>query len=129
QNPTNEFFQEVQIRLRFSIRANFCAGYEFIFRPLKTEDAYLEIVRWNGVIGDWKSLARTVGADVGVADGDVVEATVVGNVLTAYINGEEIVSVVDDAISDGAPGIGFNFGCGHTNVDHGFRSFEAQTFA
>src|SRR5438105_2675585 len=74
QNPTNEFFQEVQIRLRFSIRANFCAGYEFIFRPLKTEDAYLEIVRWNGVIGDWKSLARTVGADVGVADGDVVEA-------------------------------------------------------
>jgi hypothetical protein len=129
QNPTEQYFQEVQIRLRFSLRANFCAGYEFIFRPLQSENAYLEIVRWNGVIGDWKSLAREVGVQYGVKDGDVVGASVVGNLLTAFINGAEVVSVADAAITDGAPGIGFNFGCANTNVDHGFRSFEAHTYA
>jgi len=25
-------------------------------------------------------------------------------------------------------GIGFNFGVGYTNVDHGFTSFEADTY-
>jgi hypothetical protein len=28
----------------------------------------------------------------------------------------------------GGPGIGFNFFVGDTNVDHGFRSFEVDTW-
>ena len=39
-----------------------------------------------------------------------------------------MISVVDDKIKSGAPGIGFNFGVGNTNVDHGFRSFEVHTY-
>jgi hypothetical protein len=58
----------------------------------------------------------------------VIEATVIGNVLTGYVNGVEMISVTDDVYTDGAPGIGFNFGVGDTNVDHGLSSFEVDTY-
>ena len=128
QNPTTDYFQEVQLRFRYVLSASWCAGYEVIYRCLTGEDAYVEIVRWNGKIGDWTSMARIVGEGRGVKDGDVVEATMLGNVITGYINGVEILSVSDDAFSSGAPGIGFNFGVGHTNVDHGFKSFEVDSW-
>ena len=63
---------------------------------------------------------------VDVATG--IEASIVGNVITGYLNGAEMISVVDDNIKSGAPGIGFNFGVGTTNADHGVRSFEVHTY-
>src|SRR5207248_8886389 len=48
KDPTEEYFQEVQIRLRHTIRPNWCAGYEIFFRCLKNDASYAEIVRWNG---------------------------------------------------------------------------------
>jgi hypothetical protein len=128
RNPTDEYYQEVQIRLRHTMRPSFCSGYEVFFRCLKTEAAYAEIVRWNGKVGDWTSLQRHVGVQYGVEDGDVIEASVVGNVLKGFINGVEMITVVDDVLSSGGPGIGFNFGVADTNVDHGFRSFDVDTF-
>jgi hypothetical protein len=128
RNPTNKYFQEVEIRLRSTMDPHSCRGYEVFWRCLKTEEGYAEIVRWNGKIGDWTSLAKLVGSQYGVQDGDVVEASIVGNVLTGYINGVEVISATDDAFADGAPGIGFNFFVGNTNVDHGFTSFEVNTY-
>lgn len=127
-NPTDEYFQEVQIRLRSTIDAHSCRGYEIFFRCLKSEDAYAEIVRWNGPIGDWTSLERRVGTEYGVAHGDLIEARVEGSLIRGFINGKEVIRVTDDTFEDGAPGIGFNFGVGDTNADHGFASFEADTF-
>ena len=70
-----------------------------------------------------------MGPQYGVKDGDVVEATIVGNVIRSYINGVEVLSATDDIVCRrAAPGIGFNFGCGDTYVDHGFTSFEVDTF-
>ncbi len=128
KNPTAEYFQEVQIRLRTVIEPNNCTGYEVFFRCLKTDEGYAEIVRWNGAIGDWTSLKRLVGSDYGVKDGDVVEATIEGNVLKGIVNGVELISVSDDVHENGAPGVGFNFGVGNTNADHGFSSFEVDTY-
>jgi hypothetical protein len=128
RNPTDEYFQEVQIRLRHTMRPSFCSGYEVFFRCLKTDEGYAEIVRWNGKVGDWTSLKRLVGAQYGVQHGDLIEASVVGNVLTGSINGTEVISVVDDVIASGAPGVGFNFGVGDPNIDHGLSSFAVQTF-
>jgi hypothetical protein len=128
RNQTEEYFQEAQFRFRYVLEASWCAGYEFIYRTLDNENAYCEIVRWNGNVGDWTSLARVVGPQCGIADGDFVEASCVGNVITGYINGVEILSVADDVITAGAPGIGFNFGVGDSNVDHGFRSFEVASY-
>jgi len=128
RNPTDEYFQEVEIRLRSSIAPNWCDGYEVFWRCSKSEAAYAEIVRWNGKIGEFTSLARAVGSEFGVKHGDIVEATIVGNVIRSYINGVEVLSAVDDACPSGAPGIGFNFFVGDTNVDHGFSSFEVDTY-
>src|SRR3954447_17545159 len=87
RNPTDEFFQEVQIRLRTTIEPKSCTGYEIFFRCLKSEEAYAEIVRWDGAIGKWASLARHVGIDYGVVDGDVIAATIEGHTLKGFING------------------------------------------
>jgi hypothetical protein len=128
RNPTEDYYQEVELRLRCSISANSISGYEVFWRCLKSENAYAEIVRWNGKIADWTSLARAQGPEFGVKDGDVVEATMVGNQITSFINGVAVLSATDDKFASGAPGIGFNFGCGDTYVDHGFTSFEALTY-
>jgi hypothetical protein len=128
RNPTDEYFQEVEIRLRSTITPHRCTGYEVFFRCLKTEDGYSEIVRWNGTIGDFTSLAKLSGPQYGVKDGDVVEASIVGNVIKGYINGVEMISATDDVFDQGGPGVGFNFFVGDTNVDHGFRYFEVDTY-
>lgn len=128
RNPTDDFFQEVEIRLRSSIAPHSCDGYEVFWRCSKSDAAYAEIVRWNGKIADFTSLARRVGPEFGVKHGDIVEATIVGNVIRSFINGVEILSVSDDVFDSGSPGVGFNFFVGNTNVDHGFSSFEVDTY-
>jgi hypothetical protein len=128
RNQTNRYFQEVEIRLRTTIEPHSCTGYEVFWRCLKTDEAYAEIVRWDGKIGTWKSLTRKTGPEFGVKDGDLVEACIVGNQIRGYINGVEVTSVTDDTYSDGGPGIGFNFGVGDTNVDHGFTEWEVDTY-
>jgi hypothetical protein len=128
RNPTEDYFQEVQIRLRHTMKPNSCSGYEVFFRCLKSDTGYAEIVRWDGAVGNWHSLARRVGYEFGVEDGDVIEATIVGNVLKGYINGVEMITATDDTYATGAPGVGFNFGVSDTNVDHGFRHFEVDTY-
>ena len=128
RNQTEEYFQEVQIRLHSTMTQNRCTCYEVFWRCLKTENAYAEIVRWNGEIGDWTSLRRLTGPQYGVKNGDVVEATIYGNILKGFINGVEVISATDDTFKTGSPGIGFNFGVGDTNVDHGFTFFKVNTY-
>jgi predicted RNA-binding protein len=128
RNPTAEYFQEVQIRLRTVIEPNNCTGYEVFWRALKTGEGYAEIVRWNGPVGDFTSLQKLFGPDYGVEHGDVVEATIEGTALKGFINGVEVISAIDDVFDSGAPGVGFNFGVGDTNVDHGFSSFAVDSY-
>jgi len=128
RNPTDKYFQEVEIHLRSTIAPHHSTGYEVFWRCLKTEKAYAEIVRWNGKIGDWKSLKKLWGQQYGVKNGDVVEATIEGNVIKGFINRVEVISVTDSVLTSGSPGIGYNFGVGNTNVDHGFTSFEVDTY-
>jgi hypothetical protein len=128
RNQTNKVFQEVQIRLRHNMKPKSCNGYEVFFRVLDTDEGYAEIVRWNGSVGGWTSLKKLIGKQYGVKHGDVIEASIVGNVITGYLNGVEKIQVVDDNIKSGAPGVGFNFGVGTTNADHGVTFFEVHTY-
>jgi len=128
RKQTDKYFQEVEIRLRSSMLPHHCDGYEVFWRCLKTDAGYAEIVRWNGKIGDFTSLAKLVGRQYGVEDGDLIEASIVGNVIRGYLNGKEMISATDDKIPQGQPGIGFNFFVGNTNVDHGLTSFEVHTY-
>ena len=127
RKQTEKYFQEVEIRLRSTIKPHVCTGYEVFWRCLKTPNAYVEIVRWNGKVGDWTSLRKLSGERYGVKDGDVVEATITGNVIKGFINGEEVISVTDETFKEGSPGMGFNYGVGDSNGDFGFTSYEVES--
>jgi hypothetical protein len=128
RNQTDGYFQEVELRLRSQMAPHFCAGYEVFWRCLTSDAGYVEIARWNGRVGDFTSLAKLVGPNYGVGDGDIIEASIVGNVITGWRNGVEVISATDDKFISGSPGIGFNFGVGNTNVDHGLTYFEVHTY-
>jgi len=128
RNQTEKYYQEVEIRLRSTLKPHLCTGYEVFFRCLKTPNAYAEIVRWNGKLGDWISLQKHTGAQYGVKDGDLIEATIVGNVIKGYINGVEVISAVDDMYTEGSPGMGFNYGVEESNGDFGFTYYEVDTY-
>jgi hypothetical protein len=128
RNQTEDYFQEVELRLRSTLGPHSCTGYEVFWRCLKSGNAYAEIVRWNDKIQNFTSLARKQGPEFGVKHGDIVEATIVGDAIKSYVNGIEVLSATDDVYKTGNPGIGFNFGCGNTYIDHGFTSYEVETF-
>ena len=128
KNQTDKSYQEVEIRLRSSLSPHRCTGYEVLWRCLKTEKAYAEIVRWNGKVGDWTSLKKHTGAQFGVKDGDLVVATIVGNVIKGFINGVKLISATDDTYKEVNPGMGFYFGVEKSNGDFGFTSYEVESY-
>lgn len=123
----DSIFEEVELRLRSSLSAHRATGYEILFRCLKSEEAYLQIVRWNGLLGDFTYLNTAGGARYGVADGDVVRATIIGNAITAYINGVPMLQATDSTYASGSPGMGFYLeGASGVNDDYGFTDFTAS---
>lgn len=120
QAPAN--WPEVSLRLRSSLSTHHCSGYEISNSLRKGKSAYLIIVRWNGPLADFTYLAQIGGANYGVTTGDVVKATIVGNVITAYKNGVKLAQVTDNTYSTGNPGMGFNEGI---NGNYGITRFTA----
>jgi hypothetical protein len=125
-NQNDKIWEEVELRLRSTLSAHNATGYEIFFRCSKTEKAYTQIVRWNGPLGKFTSLNRAQGSQYGVANGDMVKATMVGNVITAYINGVQVLQATDNTYKSGRPGMGFYIeGTTGVNSDYGFTSFKA----
>ena len=125
-NQNDQIYEEVELRLRSAFSAHKGTGYEILFRSSKTAKAYCEIVRWNGPLGSFTYLDRAKGSQCGVANGDVVKATMVGNAITAFINGVQVLQATDDTFKSGDPGMGFYIdGATGVNADYGFTSFMA----
>lgn len=119
-------YEEVELRLRSSISANSNSGYEVLFRCRNDSSSYVEIVRWNGPLGSFTSLAKATGSSYGISSGDVVKATVSGNVITAYKNDVQLLQASDNTYGTGNPGIGFWLrGTTGVNGDYGFTTFSA----
>jgi hypothetical protein len=126
-NQNDNIYEEVELRLRSSLSAHRATGYEMNFRCSKTGNAYTQIVRWNGPLGDFTYLNTIAGSNYGVADGDVVKATIAGNVITAYISGVQVLQATDSTYATGSPGIGFYIqGTSPVSSDYGFTSFTAS---
>jgi len=130
-NPKESCYQEVEMRLRSTLSAHRCTGYELSFKATTSANAYLIIVRWNGPLGDFTYLKNTTGAQFGIAEGDTIKATIVGNVITAYLNGIPVGTATDSTYTTGSPGMGFNLetgdaSCIGTNGDYGFTRFTAM---
>jgi hypothetical protein len=67
------------------------------------------------------------GFEIWRCKGDVVKATIVGNVITAYINGVQVLQATDNTYATGSPGMGFYLqGTTGVNSDYGLTSFTAS---
>jgi chitodextrinase len=114
---------EVELLMRWTDSAHSAQGYEV---NLSFDGGYAQIVRWNGAIGNFAVLGG--GSFPELKEGDVFKASMIGNVITAYVNDIQVAQVTDAAYSTGNPGIGFfRRNCG-TNADFGFTSFTATSF-
>jgi hypothetical protein len=121
-NLNPNIFEEVELRLRSSLSANSCTGYEVLFGL----NGYIQIVRWNGPLGNFTALA-SAPVPAGITTGNVVKATIVGSTITAYINGVQKLQVIDSTYPSGRPGMGFFLqGAGGVNSDSGFTRFTAS---
>jgi hypothetical protein len=126
---SGSIYEEVELRLRSKITAHSITGYEILFRCNHVGGWYTDIVRWNGPLGNFTSLSH-VTTGPGIFNGDVVKATIIGNVITAYINGVQVNQVTDNTFTSGNPGVGFYLhGIANRNADYGFTSFTASDIA
>jgi len=127
KNQNDAIYEEVELRLRSSISAHRATGYEINFRCSKTGNAYTQIVRWNGPLGSFTYVNAGGGTGFGVANGDVVKATIVGSTITVYVNGSQVLQGTDRTYTSGNPGVGFFLqGASGVNSDYGFSSFSAS---
>lgn len=89
RSQTEDYFQQVEIRLRSTLEPHRCSGYEIFWRCLKTENAYAEIVRWNGMISAEDSVFRTgnpgIGFNFGARPADLRQPPGCGMPLTVHL--------------------------------------------
>jgi hypothetical protein len=122
----DKVWEEVELRLRSSISPHNCTGYEIMFRCSKSPKAYCNIARWEGPLGKFTMLKQTEGSEYGVKDGDVVKASMIGKIVSVYINDVKIIQLTDDRFASGNPGIGYYLeGAMGVIGDFGFSSFMA----
>ena len=128
-NKDNDnIYQEVELRLRSAISPHNATGYEVMFRCSKSPKAYCNIARWDGILGAWMMLKETHGSQYEVADGDVVKASIAGQLITVYINGVQVVQTRDYLFTSGNPGMGFYLEkATGVNDQCGFSSFTATS--
>jgi len=129
QNPNTSCHQETELVLRGNLSAHSATGYEITVRATNDANSYLFIARWNGALGNFNYLASLSGSAYGVKTGDIFQATIVGNVITAYINGVQKAKVTDNTYATGHPGMGFYLdnptSCSGTNADYGYTNYTA----
>jgi len=119
--------KEVELRLNSSLSAHVCSGYEVLYEIAGT----ISIVRWNGPLGDFTFL--TPATDIaqalpgGLKSGDVIKATNVNGLITAYLNGNPIAQVFDATFTAGAPGFGLNTYGGVDPTTYGLSRFTASS--
>jgi hypothetical protein len=125
-NQQSLFWAEAELRLRSSLSAHNCTGYEVLFSLFPDSRAYIQIVRWNGPFGDFTYISSTSGIDCVLTNGSVVQATITNSTITAYINGVEILAGEDSTYSTGNPGMGFDdMGASGVDGNWGFTSYTA----
>lgn len=128
-NQNDSISEEVELRLRSTLSPNRCTGYEVLFSARSSTSAYIQIVRWNGAIGNFTVLTPvSYSLPMGINTGDVVKATIVGDMITAYVNGVQKYQAIDSTYSDGSPGMGFYLsGAFGVSGDYGFTRFSASS--
>jgi hypothetical protein len=113
---------EVELLLRFQITVHRARGYEILWG----HDGDFAIVRWNGPIGDYKSLGFTGPGPGMPVDGDVLRAEIIDNVIRVFKNGSLVGTGPSDSTwTNGQPGMGFWPVDSSTPTYYGWKNYEA----
>jgi len=124
---TGSIYEEVELRLRSAISPHSNTGYEINFRCIKG-GGYVQIVRWNGPLGNFTYVTEGGNNNYqGIQTGDVISASIKGNLIIGYVNGVEVIRGTDSTYTSGNPGIGFYLegGTSNLNSNFGFTRFSA----
>jgi hypothetical protein len=116
---------EVELLLRFADNSSGARGYECLF----SYGGGVQIVRWNGELGDFTVLDPTGPQGLGreLVTGDVVKAKIVGSLITVYINGTELARVTETTFADGQPGISFFTRPGGNSANFALDSYTVSS--
>ena len=125
---TGGAFKEAEIRLNSSLSEHVCTGYEILYEITGT----IAIVRWNGPVADYTFIAAADNipgraGNGGLVTGDVLKATNVNGVISAYLNDVFLVSATDTTYQAGAPGFGLNTYNDTDPRTYGVSSFSASS--
>ena len=128
---SGSYYQEIELRLRTTVRAHNISGYEINFG---VSHAYLEIVRWNGPLADFTYLGSSCKypsvcgrvAGFAIHNGDVAKAIISGSTISVYVNGILRATATDSTFTAGNPGIGYNYGCDGTYANFAWTNFSAS---
>lgn len=105
-------FSEIELLLRGAISSGSAQLYECYFSVCAAPNRYAHIARWNGPFNDFTDLVSLDNSQAPTLnDGDTIRATVVGAVITVYVNGGVVMGPYDtsgDSIkyASGLPGLG-----------------------
>lgn len=121
-NYTPPSSHEIELLLRFEITAKNARGYEI---NCGWNGAYSQIVRWNGALNDFTYLNPTGPGFGALKEGDVIKATAIGNTITVYKNGNQVMQVSDSTWTDGDPGMAMFVRPGGTPKNYCFTQFSA----
>ncbi len=116
---------EVELLLRFADNDNMARGYECLFNYT----GGVQLVRCDGEQGNFTMLPvlsgpETLGRDL--VTGDVVKATIVGNMIRMYINDVLMIEAVDSTYATGQPGISFFTRPGGDSANFGLTTYKAS---
>lgn len=123
---------ELEIRLRSSMSAHVCDGYEVLGSCRNDGLAYFDIVRWNGAQNSYDYLYNSgFGGYAGLVDGDLLRAEISGFIITGKVNGiiiaqVDIRSVPGPVFTSGNTGFGHNSEdlTGATNSQYGLSTYS-----
>lgn len=118
--------KEVELRLNSTMVPHSSAGYEILYEVSGT----VAIVRWNGPLANYTFLAPVTNipgrAGIGgLMTGDILKATNVNGLISAYLNDVLLLQVTDTTFTGGAPGFGLNTYGTALNSEYGLSDFTA----
>jgi chitodextrinase len=113
---------EVELRLRTVVNPHSITGYE-VLCSVVPNDAYIQIVRWNGPLSDFTYINDGSGS---CRNGDILKATIIGSTITVYKNGVQVLQGNDSTFTSGNPGLGFYDNDDNNWSNFGFSSFSAN---
>jgi hypothetical protein len=114
---------ECEILLRWADGPTNARGYECLFNFA----GGVQVTRWNGPFGDFTELPGGDGSyRRALRTGDIVKGTVVGTIITCFINGEQVAQASDSTFETGQPGMGFFKRLPGKSTDLGFCRYTAR---